>query len=651
MKYRPDIDGLRAVAILTVLFYHFELGFSGGYVGVDVFFVISGYLITGLILKDLDRDRFSIVEFWERRVRRILPALALVVATTLAAGWFLLIPTRYKELAESTIAQSLLVSNIYFWKKSGYFAPDMHLQPLLHTWSLAVEEQFYLIFPFLLIGVRRISRKSLVPIMLLLCGGSFALSVYCSYRHTLANFYFLPTRAWELLLGALLCAMPAKPIKTRWMTECAGWLGLGAILVASFVYTEQTRFPGVTALLPCIGAALIIGASNDGTTTIGGFLASRSMVFIGLISYSLYLWHWPLLVFARHVAIDPLLLNQRIILMLTSVVLAAVSWRFVETPFRKRTVLTSRPRIFAFAGITAAVLLLAGLSIQKMDGLPSRMPPQALRYAAGSRDKAMQIEVNLKQARQGDFVELGAGDKARPVELVVWGDSHAMATLPVLDLMCRERTIRGVAAVHASHIPFVGYESRSEYSLKNDGIPFNDATIEFIRQNHVHDVLLIAHWNVYVEIDRETDRLRHGLLATIDALKNSNVRIWIMKPVPAHRWDVPSALASAIIFGRDIESLGRPLVEHRDEMRPTEPVFAGISSPNVVFFDPTDLFTTPAGRCRVAADGNALYRDDHHLSTHGAMRLRPMFEPIFEKISGSRNQNKIDGTNAPAGSL
>ena len=349
-EYRPFIDGLRAVAVLAVLFFHADLGCGGGYVGVDVFFVISGYLITGLILKDMRRGEFRIVSFWERRVRRILPAVAFIVLSSLVAGWFLLLPQGFKELGESATAQTMLVSNIYFWIKSwigaDYFAPPAEVKPLLHTWSLSVEEQFYLLFPFLLIALGRMSRNSRVPAILLLAGVSFGASVGCSYWCPTANFYLLPTRAWELLIGAFLAAVSAQRLPSVWLTESLCSVGLLAVLCAVFFYGRSTRFPGLAALLPCGGTALIIWANGEKLTRVGRVLASRPLVFIGLISYSLYLWHWPMLVFARYWSAGPLPRTQRLLLLLASVMFAFLSWRFVETPFRKRRILKSRVQIF-----------------------------------------------------------------------------------------------------------------------------------------------------------------------------------------------------------------------------------------------------------------------------------------------------------------
>jgi peptidoglycan/LPS O-acetylase OafA/YrhL len=636
LKYRAYIDGLRAVAVLAVLFFHADIGCHGGYVGVDVFFVISGYLITGLILKDLDGGQFQVLKFWERRVRRILPAVAVVLLACLAAGWFLFLPLNFKELGQSVLAQVMLVSNVYFWRESGYFAQTAEMKPLLHTWSLSVEEQFYLLFPFLLIAFKRFSRKSLVPGILLLCGVSFSLSVYCSYRHEGVNFYFLPTRAWELLLGSLLAAIPAQRASTRWLTESLSSGGLLAILCAVFFYGRGTRFPGVAALLPCVGAALIIWANGHTLTCVGKLLATRPVVFIGLISYSLYLWHWPMLVFAKYWKLGPIPQSQRMLLLLASMVLAVLSWRFVETPFRKRMILKSRVQIFSFASITIAVLLLGGLAIDKMQGVPSRIPAEALRYAAGSTDRAFLNELGLKQALAGEFIELGTGDKYLPINLFVWGDSYAMAAMPILDVLCKEHSVRGVAATHSSTAPLVGYESKRESSLKEESIPYNNAVVEFIRSKRVGDVVLVVSWTGRVT-ESSTARCHRGLLDTISALKDTGARIWIMREVPQQRCNVPQALASAVWHGGDPEELGLPLAKHREVYRLQDPIFEGLATkfPGVTVLDPTKLFVSSKNLCRVAEGGKALYCDTGHLTVAGAMVLRPLFEPIFRGIGKS----------------
>lgn len=646
LKYQAHIDGLRAIAVLSVIFFHADVGFSGGYVGVDVFFVISGYLITGLILKELNAGQFQILEFWERRVRRILPALAVVVIASLVAGWFLYFPEDFKELGQSALAQAMLVSNVYFYLDSGYFAQGVEVKPLLHTWSLAVEEQFYLLFPFLLMGLNRFSRKSLVPAIVLICGVSFSLSVYDSYFHPRANFYLLPTRAWELAIGSFLAAIPAQRASSRCLTESLSLGGFLAILCAVFLYDRETRFPGLAASLPCVGAALIIWTNSHTLTYVGKLLAARPVVFVGLISYSLYLWHWPVLVFFKYWMLGSIPLGQRILLLLASFFIAVLSWRFVEAPFRKRVLLKRRSQIFTFAGITTATLFFAGLAIYKLQGMPSRIPAEALQYlegstiVEGSTSAGFNRQLSLKDALDGDFIELGKGGKNLPVSLLVWGDSHAQVELPVLDLLCKEHAIRGVAATHSQTAPLVGYESHGVWSLGGDSVAFNNAVVEFIRSKRISDVLIIARWDYYMDTDKATDRLRNGVLATINVLQNSGARIWIMREVPKYPWNVPKALASAVLHGRDPEELGRPLAEQRKESQRQDPIFQGLIEkfPDVTILDPTELFVDALGRCRVAKDGKALYWESDHVNVAGAMMLRPLFESIFGGIGKTPTQ-------------
>lgn len=648
LKYQAYVDGLRAVAVLSVIFYHADLGFSGGYVGVDVFFVISGYLITGLILKELEGGHFYITEFWERRVRRIFPALAVVVLITLVAGWFLYFPSDFKELGQSVLAQALLVSNIYFYEAAGYFAQGVEVKPLLHTWSLAVEEQFYLFFPFLLIVFKRFSKHSIIPAIFLLCGGSFILSVYCSYTHPRANFYLLPTRAWELSIGSFLAAVDSRRTSVRWLAESISWIGLLAVLFAIFCYDRETRFPGVAAILPCVGAAMVIWSNNVTLTSAGKLLAIRPIVFIGLISYSLYLWHWPVLVFFKYWAVAPLPPSQRFLLLLISLVLAVFSWKFVETPFRRRALLERRSHIFAFFGLTTAVMCLAGLVIFRLDGAPSRIPAAALQYlqenpvVEGDNNSISSRVLTLMDAQNGNFNFFGTTNLGQPIDLLVWGDSHAQVEIPMLDALCKEHSVRAVAATHSQTAPLVGYESRGVWSLNRDSLAFNDAVVEFVQSKHISNVIIIARWDYYITEDKGTDRLHRGIMATIEALQNSGAKIWIMRQVPKYSWNVPKALASAVLHGHDPEQLGRPVAEQRIEMQIQNPIFEGISSSNVTILDPTDFFVDASGRCRVAKDGKSLYFDTDHVNLAGAFMLRPLFEPIFneDKKNSSPRLNK-----------
>ena len=274
---------------------------------------------------------------------------------------------------------------------------------------------------------------------------------------------------------------------------------------------------------------------------------------------------------------------------------------------------------------------MGGLAVYQSRGVPSRLPANVLRYANGQNDRAFLTSLSLKQVLNGDLVELGTGDKHRPINLMVWGDSHAVAVTPVIDSLCKEYSVRGVAALHSATAPLVGYENRIS-DLKKDSLGFSDAVVEFIRKERIGDVLLVAHWGGYGD-EGSPARLHRGLLDTINALKDTGARIWIMSEVPKQPWNVPQVLGTVAWRGGDPEELGSPMVEHRKEFQRQDPIFEGLHTrfANVTVLDPTYLFMNSKGLCRVAADGKALYWDDHHLTVAGAMRLRPLFEPIFAK--------------------
>ena len=375
MKYRAEIDGLRAIAVLPVILFHAGVTqLSGGYVGVDIFFVISGFLITGILSREIEGGNFSLLGFYERRARRILPALFVVLATTSVLGALILLPYELEFLGRSLIAVVFFVSNILFWQESSYFAASAEFNPLLHTWSLGVEEQYYILFPIFLWMVWRWRKKSVVPLIGLLTVLSFGLAEYLSTEMPSANFYLLPTRAWELLAGSLAALyLLHRPTLTGHLADAVGILGLAGILVSIFAYDAATRFPSAWTLVPVLGTVgILVSASPQ--TWVGKLLSYRPFVGIGLISYSAYLWHQPLFAFARILDTEQHPSTwEMLLLALLSLILAWLSWRFVEQPFRRKEAFT-RKRIFSMSGIGGASFIALGTAAIFMHGWPQRFP-------------------------------------------------------------------------------------------------------------------------------------------------------------------------------------------------------------------------------------------------------------------------------------
>ena len=401
MRYRPEIDGLRAIAVAAVILFHagFAL-FSGGFVGVDVFFVISGFLITSIIVEELKTGRFSVVRFYERRARRILPALFTVMAACVPFAYSLLSPDDLKDFAQSLAAICLFASNVLFWGESGYFDTQAELKPLLHTWSLAVEEQFYVVFPLLLLAVWRLGRGVLLALISAIAVASLFTSVDEVRNFPSAAFYLLPSRAWQLLVGALASLVadrwPSAALRqpaVRLASEAFGWGGMAMIVMALFLFDEQTPFPGLNAALPTVGTVLVLLGASD-RTSVGRMLAWRPLVGLGLISYSAYLWHQPLFAFTKHALLADLPTDLAIVLCAVTIVLACLSWRYVEQPFRDRS-LISRGMVFALSA--AGMAAFVGLGF-----IGHRMSDQITQVRLRSVDPARRSQFRTRESLVAD---------------------------------------------------------------------------------------------------------------------------------------------------------------------------------------------------------------------------------------------------------
>ena len=448
MKYRAEIDGLRALAVMPVILFHagFEW-FSGGFVGVDVFFVISGYLITTIIISEMAEGKFSIVNFYERRARRILPALFFVMAACLPFAWFWLTPNDLKDFGQSLIAVSIFSSNISFWLESGYFDTAAELKPLLHTWSLAVEEQYYILFPIFLMLTSKLGVRWIVILLSIVFFISLGVAQWGAYNKAGATFFLLPTRAWELLVGvfAAFYLKYSTHLKSHTVNQVLSLLGFGMIVYSIVAFDKTTPFPSLYALIPTVGTFLLILCAVP-KTLIHNLLGLKPVVGVGLISYSAYLWHQPLLAFARHRTFFEVSDFLLIIICLISLLMAYLSWRFIEAPFRNKQTFTQN-KIFALSATGIVAFSLLGLVFQFESVLgkaPSKL--QNVQYESLINKLSVVGEVcsDKDVTHQQKFSFCILGDKDSDKSLVFYGDSHLAALQYSLDHKLRMLNLKGI---------------------------------------------------------------------------------------------------------------------------------------------------------------------------------------------------------------
>ena len=612
-RYRPDIDGLRAVAVISVVLYHADLLCPGGFVGVDVFFVISGFLITSLIWKDLETGKFTFTNFWERRARRIIPPLVVMILATFVAGWFLLLPDDFINLGRAAAAQAVFSANIHYWLDTGYFSGIAKEKPLLHTWSLAVEEQFYLIVPFVLWAAFRFKFfKRRAGVLSLLGAGfaaSLAISIYGVANFPASTFYLLHTRAWELLTGSIVAFIPALSVR-RGTREFVSLAGILLIITPVFGYTSATPFPGLAALPPCVGTALIIW-SNNKQTIAGSLLSMRPVVYVGLISYSLYLYHWVFFAYSKYMQLVPFSLSfgWRAGMVGLSFLCAFLSFKYIETPFRTRKAASSRKEVFAFAGSGLVIVLFCGLAGIWFQGFPQRLSPQKLEFANAVTDKEFINEHTIDDILSDRLAVIGVPDIAAPPKVLVWGDSHAMAAMPAFDIVLKEKGLTGRAVTHNSTAPVINwYYPYPTPGLNKDSIPFNNAVISYINKHSISDVVLCAMWSPFLEVDG----FRYSLLKTVELINSSGARVWIMLDVPTPSFEVPRALAR---FDYSEDYL-QTLFARRNEFAESDLIL--LKSAGAQILDPVPYFKDSKGRYVIQSQGIALYRDGHHLTGKGA---------------------------------
>ncbi len=623
-QYRRDIDGLRAIAVLSVLTFHaFPEIVHGGFVGVDIFFVISGFLITRIILNDVARGNFSFRDFYAHRIRRIFPALAVVLISCLVLGWFLLLPKDYAELGKHVLAGAGFVSNLVLWGESGYFDKAAELKPLLHLWSLGIEEQFYIIWPLILfLGWKR--QLNLLVLTAVLGASSFLLNLQWMAGDPVADFYSPVSRIWELLIGSVLAYItrerPASVAATRPSTlrSAQSLVGIFLIISAVLFLNARVQFPGWWALVPVSGAYMLISAGPQALVN-RTVLSRPLLVFIGLISYPLYLWHWPLLVFARIVNSGTPTASIRLSMVALSVILAYLTYRFIEKPIR-----------FALApsksvpGLSAAMAMVAlgGFGCLLLNGMPWRLSDEIQSYLTYQYDFKSDARVGtcwLNNSALPDGYSdacVDPGQAGKPLA-VVWVDSHAARFFP------------GVKAMTSNQFRLAQFTRDSCPPVLNYGYGVcshaNDYIVKKIKALQPETVILFAVWNHYA-LNDGNDSIYEKLVATIDTLKADGVRnIVVVGPAPQWHSPLPDNIASQFIKTDTKTIPDRTYSNFNFEVRKSDAILKDQiqTIPGARYFSALDALCDTSG-CLTTVNGRAdglTSWDYGHLTTPGANYL------------------------------
>jgi peptidoglycan/LPS O-acetylase OafA/YrhL len=650
MDFRRDINGLRAWAVLLVMLYHFGVpGFSGGFVGVDVFFVISGYLMTGILLRRRDAAVLTIRDFYLARARRIVPALAVLCVVLLLFGFFWLSALDYRTLSKHALSAIAFISNFVFNNEAGYFDADSHEKWLLHTWSLSVEWQFYLLFPLLLAGIRRYRAGSEGQVMLLLLLASFALALLQVESDPAAAFFLLPARAWELLAGGLVFFYGAR--MGRWIVRphYFEWLGLGLILLAGTGLADPLRWPGGMALLPVGGAVLVMLAAR-GDSRLTGATPVQS---IGRWSYSIYLWHWPLFVGIRYFGLELGLLMQ-LALTGVSILIGYFSWRYVEEHARHGRLARSIRWRGMFAGMLLVVVPAAIVSENR--GVPQRLPAQAEAIEAEALNKKSILPRCGWDPEGIGFPECRFGRPGVTPSIAVWGDSHAQASMPSIAAMA-ERAGRAVVLYNENSCPPILGAIRDNPSRSRDCREFNSAVqARLIDNRNIDTVIFMARWPVYLEGSNETAvhpyayfadaplsqpqarraryaaQLVHTLCSTA-----ARKRVYVVAPLPEFGMHVPKAMVRSLLMQGRAIAPEITIAAYRERART---ILAALDQAavqcGVSVLDPLESLCSN-GICSASRDGLPIYFDDDHPGRQGNIALAPM----FAKVEFPHSQHKV----------
>jgi len=643
MKYRPDIDGLRAIAVMLVVLFHAGLGFSGGYIGVDVFFVISGYLITSKLLDDYQSGTTSIAKFYSGRAKRILPALLVMYAVCLIVGRLLLLPIDFIELSRTTLSSALFGSNFYFYHLSGYFDGPAIEKPLLHTWSLAVEEQFYLVWPVICFYLLFKARAKNQAAAILVAGvASLLIAQYLLTTDRSAAFFFPVARAWELLAGALIAV---RPVRLPAQTSPLSILYVAVIIASGLLLTSRSYVPGISAI-PAIASVAFLTAAGPQTVA-ARVLAFEPIRKIGLISYSLYLWHWPLLAFTRYYLERNLTTWEAVVVVIASFGFASLSWAFVEQPIRHSRLTIRRALTTATAGLTAtAVVAFLGFTNTRLGDVPAKA-----REAMADSSTISPFEKTCHHNKPSPIntsAECLIGAKASQVpDFVLIGDSHGDHFSPTLDLVGRKLGLTGIQITQGGGcMPIWGIEQVSGGRPVAGCDAYRSDVLNYIDSLPKDRLIVIAaRWSLYLNttapnidapfyantkdspdlsVSSTRKNITDHLAATVKMLRERGHRVMIIDQIPEYSF-FP---LNCFVRHSEQANAGDLCGEDRSYIAPlmsaVEPAMNAAASAGATVLRPAD-YLCPSGRCTVAMNGTFLYRDIHHLNLKGSLEMAPFF--------------------------
>lgn len=661
-NYQPEIDGLRALAVGPIVLFHARVaGFSGGYVGVDIFYVISGFLITSIIAPEIVGQRFSLADFYERRIRRIFPAFFAMLAVVCILGAIVLTPTDLRAMGKSVMGAAVFAPNVVFWTEAGYFAGASDFKPLLHTWSLGVEEQFYLFFPFTLWLLRRLDRRLMIAGVAAIGLASFALGYVATDKWPVFAFFMIPARAWELMLGALVALGAFPSITNRPVREGLALIGLAATLWAIFGLTGQTPFPGVAALLPVVGSALMIYAAQG--TAVGAALSLRPLRQIGLISYSLYLWHWPVVVFWEYLTLHHLTGWEPVGAIGLAVLLATASTYLLEQPFRRPGGVVGHRALFLGALVISLVAFAVGAAMFVSRGAPFRN-----REAARFGVAALTQRVNLiaspclamdAVASVSRACRWGAAAQDKP-ELILWGDSHGAQLATAIHAAADQRGLpwRQMTKSGCPPIPTPELFPRDSLRLKCPAFD-RDALDQAERAPPGSLVLLVARWDAVLsgelrfapagprpDLNRSLSTAQLELRSTIQTLTAKGLQVVVVAQTPVPPQDLPDCLTRARFDHLNPSVCGAFLPEETERAakveRATLAFLTGATAglDHVVMVRPWPDLCDAQGGHMVGAEG-PLYLDATHLSQAGATRILRHVDAALKAIPPNQRASSL----------